>query len=124
MVAWVFLVLPSCPCQVMSLFGVDLHGRVAVTFFEGGQTVLVGEGDDSRGIPCHCDEEKGKSALLEDVETEGESCDSAWETMIVPPGDEEGAWAALLEDPRFEHPPPRGREMLFPGRSVYSVYRL
>jgi hypothetical protein len=98
MVAWVFLVLPSCPCQVMSLFGVDLPGWVAVTFFEGGQTVLVGQGEDSRGIPCHCDEEKGKSALLEDVETDGYGCDPVWGAMKVPPGDEEAAWAALLED--------------------------
>ena len=124
MVAWVFLVLPSCPCKVMSLFGVDLHGNQSLTTLEAGHSVLRGKNRDAHGIPCHCDEEHAKSAVLVDGESDAEGDEPAVEPLFVHSDRRMSARVTLDGGPELTRPPPGGERFPFPQRAVFAVYRL
>jgi hypothetical protein len=124
MVAWGFLVLPSCPCQVMSLFGIDLHGNESVTMAGNGRAVMLSRSRQSQGVPCHCDEEHAKSAILVDVEIDADGEDQPGAPVFAAP---HHAWIrsiARTVGPASARPPPREWALPVPERAVFSVYRL
>lgn len=66
---WAFLVLPTCPCQLLMAFGIDVHGTL-----RGAQQVSwVSE---AGGYPighCRCEDEVAQSAEVVDPSVDGEA---------------------------------------------------
>jgi len=124
MATWYFLVFPSCPCQLMSLFGVELHDHgAAVAVSENGNGSWA-VGKEGPGIPCHCDEEGVVVAEL--VETEVEKCgaDNFAGHSVVDFDERAHSDVALMGMGEVLRPPPLFGLGLFPERSFYSVYRI
>jgi hypothetical protein len=123
---WFFLVFPSCPCQFMSLFGVEFHDHgAAVAVNEDGNGFWTAGREDPQ-IPCHCDEEGVVVAEL--VETEVEKCgaDNFAGHLGVDFDERTHFGVALMGMGEVLRPPPPPLfgSGLFPERSVYSVYRI
>lgn len=122
--AWALLVLPSCPCKVASLFGIDLHGSGPSALADAGQPILVDRSEDSPGVPCHCDEEIGKMAVLVDVEVDAEGANPLGDSPTTTPMISMAGWIDPAGTMEIQHPPPDRLLPRFPGLSVYRVYRL
>ncbi len=103
----IYMVLPGCLCQVLSIFGVALHD------FELPQNVCVVSTDSN--LPCSCDHaESKKGELVQPIIIEGEP-----EHIVFEPLPAEVQIQLLSLDPiknvRSRAPPP-------PGHSVSRVF--
>lgn len=117
---WAFLVLPTCPCQLLMAFGIDAHGMLR----DSWQVSLVSE---SGGYPlghCRCDDEIAKSAEVVDPSVDGEAMWVEGDSDVVDFGN-------LVLSPRLVqlgvsilHPPPPDRPSWLSESERLCVYRL
>jgi hypothetical protein len=116
---WAFLVLPTCPCQLLIMFGIDVHGVRS-----GPQEVEVSS--KPTGYPighCRCESEILKTAEVVDPCVDGEAAWVDGGSIESHDGfiDVRSPLVTLIE--ASEHPPPD----VGPGASVpefFCVYRL
>ncbi|MDA0765284.1 MAG: hypothetical protein O3A87_02180 [Verrucomicrobia bacterium] len=122
-IAWFGIILPSCPCKVMSLFGVNLHASAAARPLQGNCHQL--STPNTPGVPCHCDQEVEEVA---DLAEDQEPADGKLAPGTLLCGDI-GSSITLLQDPATGHlpirpPPDPALSLPAPERSFFGVYRL
>ena len=109
-----FLLLPTCPCEIMALFGVDLHAHEEAP----EEVAFEATFENPFFLHCFCGDGPPKCAdLLES--SESGAADSEESTLL---SYETGGHAAAELHWRKDHPPPEIAGASIRGRELSGVY--
>ncbi len=124
----VYLVLPSCPCQILAALGIETSHVHSSQIAQGENSQIdtsrkfsSGIKDENPGPVCHCDDNEQKVAEQSDYDEDIQAgCKSSHLSV-------ESTWLGVFQ-PEFvllgRPPPPRFEVTSHLPRSVQGVYLL